>query len=139
MVEGDLTVTTALNTTTTDGTIKVSDGDLTVSSLDVLGLEIKNGEIVKKTGTTVPSVADDTITLEDASSFNLDLGEVTFANKDKLSALTGLVADNADGLINVGNVTITGLISDKNEITYADLKDLNGLTTDAIKQVTVTG
>ena len=139
LVEGDLTVTTALNTTTTDGTIKVSDGDLTVSSLDVLGLEIKNGEIVKKTGTTVPSVADDTITLEDASSFNLDLGEVTFANKDKLSALTGLVADNADGLINVGNVTITGLISDKNEITYADLKDLNGLTTDAIKQVTVTG
>ena len=139
LVEGDLIVTTALNTTTTDGTIKVSDGDLTVSSLDVLGLEIKNGEIVKKTGTTVPSVADDTITLEDASSFNLDLGEVTFANKDKLSALTGLVADNADGLINVGNVTITGLISDKNEITYADLKDLNGLTTDAIKQVTVTG
>ena len=139
LVEGDLTVTTALNTTTTDGTIKVSDGDLTVSSLDVLGLEIKNGEIVKKTGTTVPSVADDTITLEDASSFNLDLGEVTFANKDKLSVLTGLVADNADGLINVGNVTITGLISDKNEITYADLKDLNGLTTDAIKQVTVTG
>ena len=140
--EGDLTVTTALNTTTTDGTIKVSDGDLTVSSLDVLGLEIKNGEIAKKTassGTTVPSVAAGTITLEDASSFNLDLGEVTFANKDKLSALTGLVADNADGLINVGNVTITGLISDKNEITYDELKALNGLTTDAIKQVTVTG
>ena len=142
LVEGDLTVTTALNTTTTDGTIKVSDGDLTVSSLDVLGLEIKNGEIAKKTassGTTVPSVAAGTITLEDASSFNLDLGEVTFANKDKLSALTGLVADNADGLINVGNVTITGLISDKNEITYDELKALNGLTTDAIKQVTVTG
>ena len=141
-VEGDLTVTTALNTTANDGTIKVSDGDLTVSSLDVLGLEIKNGEIAKKTasaGTTVPSVADGTITLEDASSFNLDLGEVTFANKDKLSALTGLVANDADGLINVGNVTITGLISDKNEITYTDLKALNGLTTDAIKQVTVTG
>ena len=141
LVEGDLTVTTALNTTTTDGTIKVSDGDLTVSSLDVLGLEIKNGEIVAKTasaGTSVPSVAVGTITLVDASSFNLDLGEVTFANKDKLSALTGLVADNADGLINVGNVTITGLISDKNEITYDELKALNGLTTDAIKQVTVT-
>ena len=142
LVEGDLTVTTALNATTTNGTIKVSNGDLTVSSLDVLGLEIKNGEIVAKTassGTTVPSVADGTITLEKASSFNLDLGEVTFANKDKLSALTGLVADNADGLINVGNVTITGLISDKNEITYDELKALNGLTTDAIKQVTVTG
>ena len=142
LVEGDLTVTTALNTTITDGTIKVSDGDLTVSSLDVLGLEIKNGEIVAKTpsaGTTVPSVADGTITLEKASAFNLDLGEVTFANKDKLSALTGLVAANAEGLINVGNVTITGLISDKNEITYTDLKALNGLTTDAIKQVTVTG
>jgi len=142
LVKGDLTVTTALNTTTTDGTIKVSDGDLSVSSLDVLGLEIKNGEIAEKTasaGTTVPSVAAGTITLEKASTFNLDLGEVTFANKDKLSALTGLVAANADGLINVGNVTITGLISDKNEITYTDLKALNGLTTDAIKQVTVTG
>ena len=141
LVEGDLTVTTALNTAT-DGTIKVSDGDLSVSSLDVLGLEIKNGEIAEKTasaGTTVPSVAAGTITLEKASTFNLDLGEVTFANKDKLSALTGLVADNADGLINVGNVTITGLISDKNEITYDELKALNGLTTDAIKQVTVTG
>ncbi|WP_302444914.1 beta strand repeat-containing protein, partial [Sutterella wadsworthensis] len=141
LVKGDLTVTTALNTADTDSTIKVSDGDLTVSSLDVLGLEIKNGEIVAKTasaGTTVPSVADGTITLTDASSFNLDLGEVTFSNKDKLSALTGLVANDADGLINVGNVTITGLISDKNEITYTDLKALNGLTTDAIKQVTVT-
>ena len=138
-VEGDLTVTTALNTTTTYGTIKVTDGDLTVSSLDVLGLEIKNGEIAKKTGTTVPSVDAGTITLEKASTFNLDLGEVTFANKDKLSALTGLVAADADGLINVGNVTITGLISDKNEITYDELKALNGLTTDAIKQVTVTG
>ena len=141
LVEGDLTVTTALNTAT-DSTIKVSDGDLSVSSLDVLGLEIKNGEIAEKTasaGTTVPSVVAGTITLEKASTFNLDLGEVTFANKDKLSALTGLVVANADGLINVGNVTITGLISDKNEITYTDLKDLNGLTTDAIKQVTVTG
>ena len=138
-VEGDLTVTTALNTTTTYGTIKVTAGDLTVSSLDVLGLEIKNGEIAKKTGTTVPSVDAGTITLEKASTFNLDLGEVTFANKDKLSALTGLVAADADGLINVGNVTITGLISDKNEITYDELKALNGLTTDAIKQVTVTG
>ncbi len=114
LVEGDLTVTTALNTTTTDGTIKVSDGDLTVSSLDVLGLEIKNGEIVAKTasaGTSVPSVAVGTITLVDASSFEITYDELKALNgltTDAIKQVTVTAADTIDRTISVGNLKIAG-------------------------------
>ena len=68
-----------------------------------------------------------------------DYAETSATVKDvnSLKSLTDKVSGN--GVVDIGNVTITGLISDKNEVKYSDLTSIPGITTNGLKAAKVTG
>lgn len=125
--------------TVADGKTVQVDGTLSASA-HALGLQVSGQVFAEDKTSGAGSVADHGITLEQTATLVLtDYAETSATVKDvnSLKSLTDKVSGN--GVVDIGNVTIMGLISDKNEVKYSDLTSIPGITTNGLKAAKVTG
>ena len=110
------------------------------TSAHALGLQVSGQAFAGDSSSGAGSVAANGITLgQNATLVLTDYAETSTTIKDaaSLASLTAKVSGN--GVIDIGNVTITGLVSDKNEVKFSDLASIQGVTTNGLKAAKVTG
>ena len=133
---GSLTVTDKLTATSSDNAVVVTVSDDGELNATLAALGIKLGDTV----TDAETVGSGAITLDASSALNVtdDLSAVTLTTAD-VKKLTGKLAAASTGLLDLGSLTIKDLVSDKGEAKYSAVKELNGVTTEALKGAKVTG
>ena len=133
---GSLTVTDTLTATSGSNAVVVTVSDDGELNATLAALGIKLGDTV----TDAATVGSGAITLDASSALNVtdDLSAVTLTT-DNVKLLTGKLAAGSTGLLDLGSLTIKDLVSDKGEAQYSAVKELNGVTTEALKGAKITG
>lgn len=142
-VNGKGTVTATDVTATADKTITVADG----STLNAQKLTTKDNSKAKTEGLgSTLIIGNRDLTFIAGKSLSSTAGsEIRFDNLDdgiELTTIQGTLATDNKGIVNVGDTNVTGL-SDlvvDGKVSYKGWKDgaASGLTTDAMKQATLT-